>query len=78
MPRRDTIRVSNADVDVGAPVAATDRAVVLGASRWHREARTLFACFAALCNLGVVAYEARIALRARSAAALSGGAIRVA
>ena len=39
--RRDTVGVSDANVDVGAPVAAAHRALVLGAVLRPRKARTL-------------------------------------
>lgn len=77
IPRGDPMRMSDTDVDVGAPVAAADRAVVLGARRRHGEAGASRAALAALRIRAVVADESLLAGLARSTAALPARPIRI-
>ena len=56
--RGDSVRVGYADVEIGTPVAATDRAVIFGARRWHREACPFATGLAARGARCVMTYEA--------------------
>jgi hypothetical protein len=76
--RRDAVRMSDADVDVGAPVTTADRAVVPGAGRGHWKATPFCTGLAAFRVGSVVAYEAWLARLPRGTAARAGRSIGIA